>query len=184
MALDSANTLNPVPRLLKLTLALFYACSTLTKSSSKDLQIFQFDLLIALTWVCLSSRSICSWWFVFCCSVTLGTLGGFVLCPIRLVDCLLDSINARCLASAWSLSQKVSISVSAHERVNHVASLSNYHQIERHLVWGICFMSVYFQNLWGSEHDKVQNKGTSSVMLFPRFKNNNGNAAKAHCFRK
>ena len=63
VALDSANTLSPVPRLLKLTLALFYACSTLTKSSSKDLQIF--NLLIALTWVCLSSRSICSWFLDF-----------------------------------------------------------------------------------------------------------------------
>ena len=165
MALDSANTLNPVQGLIYDLLSFMPALLWLNQAQ----RTYRFfNLLIALTWVCLSSRSICSWWFVFCCSVTLGTLRGVVLCPIRLVDCLFDSINARCLASAWSLSQKVSISVSAHERVNHVASLSNYHQIERHLVWGICFMSVYFQNLWGSEHDKVQNKGTSSVMLFPR----------------
>ena len=68
-ALDSAKTLSPVPRLLKLTLALFYARSTLTKSSSKDLQ-FSFISLIALTCVCLS---FCDFTLgdSFCCSAAL-----------------------------------------------------------------------------------------------------------------
>ena len=40
VALDSAKTLSPVPRLLKLTLALFYACSTFDLIKLKGPTIF------------------------------------------------------------------------------------------------------------------------------------------------
>ena len=53
MALDSAKTLSPVPRLLNLTLALFYACSTFDLIKLKGPTIFVI-LLIALTsWLSL-----------------------------------------------------------------------------------------------------------------------------------
>ena len=72
MALDSANTLNPVPRLLKLTLALFYACSTLTKSSSKDLQIFVNSANLSLSLLALDLLLVSR----FRCSTALGDLRG------------------------------------------------------------------------------------------------------------
>ena len=58
VALDSANTLNPVPRLLNLTLALFYACSTFVEIKLKGPTVFFYsyfcsDLLI--TFVSCSS---------------------------------------------------------------------------------------------------------------------------------
>ena len=73
VALDSAKTLSPVPRLLKLTLALFYACSTLTNQAQRTYR-FQFvnSANLSLSLLALDLLLVSR----FRCSTALGDLRG------------------------------------------------------------------------------------------------------------